>query len=70
MVPRAVRIIRGKPPFIEGQGGVWHDERLIIFHLFAKPRAVRTGSVGIVKGKQTRLQLWNGDAAVRAGVFL
>ena len=69
-VPRCIRIVRGKPPFIKGKRTVRHNQVAVVLHFLAQPRAVRAGTIGIVEGKKPRLQLRNGNAAVRAGIFL
>ena len=69
-VPLGIGIKRREPAFVKRQAFVGNHQVNVKLHLFAQPRAFGTRPKGIVKRKKARLQFGNGDAAVRAGVFL
>ena len=54
----------------DGQGGLGYHHPLVKFHLIAQSETVRAGAEGIIEGKASRLNLFDADAAVRAGEVL
>ena len=57
-------------PLPDGQRRLGNHQPLVKFHLIAQSEAVRAGAEGIIEGKTSRLNLFDADAAVRAGEVL
>ena len=57
----------GDRSLVETQALVRNHERQIELHLIADTTALRAGTEGVVKGEAARLDLVDGDTAVRAG---
>ena len=57
----------GDRSFVQTQALVRNHQRQIKLHLIADTAALRAGTEGVVKGEAARLDLVDGNAAVRAG---
>ncbi len=70
MIPFTVRIKKRKCLLIKTKGTVWKNLIKIPFHSFAKSGTFRAGTKRIIKREKARLQIWNGNTTIRAGIFL